>query len=208
MKLVNKSQEEWLKQGGSEAALSFIENVVGTLHQKAMNEGMLFKSEETESETKVTDEVETKSEDETEVVSEVVEETPEVEVEETEEVATEASNVDFGAVLTEVIFAAQKQYHTDVVEPLLARVKALTEELSNVKKEKSMGNIFTASDLLPAAAVAARIQKEFGTVKVEKTEAKVTVGGTVVKGDEGDDADSVTEAKVTSLTDANLFAEY
>ena len=51
LNLISQSQDEWLKKGGSTAALEFIGNVVSELNQKAMDEGIVHK----EADTKVED---------------------------------------------------------------------------------------------------------------------------------------------------------
>ena len=201
MELMNKSQQEWLKNGGSEDAMKFIDSVVGSLHQKALNEGIVHKAV-SEEESDVTEETETKeTEDVVEedtvvnsVESEAVDETVSEEVE--EKAVEESENViNFATVLSETIFAAQKQYHEDVIAPLLKELKEVKEELTATKKKSF--NLFdmSASDLLPTAAVAAMVSKQYGKKETE-------IAGDATK------AEAITKKEVKSFTDANLFADF
>lgn len=199
MKLVNDSQTEWLQKGGSAEALTFIENVVGQLHTKALNEGIVHKSATEEVATEVlTEEVETETlvadiEDEVAEVAEVV-------TEAVAPVATEtkaATQIDFAAVLTETIFAAQKQYHETVVAPLVAELKSLKDALTQTEVKSTGLFSFDMSSLLPSAAVASRIQKEFG--------AKTT---TEIKG-EPVVATAITKKEVATVpADGNLLGSF
>lgn len=194
MKLMNNSQQEWLNAGGSPEALSFINGVVGALHQKALNEGIIHKDTETSNEVEDSSEVEPLVEEETETKEVDATENEVEQVEETVPTEESSTEVSFAEVLTETIFAAQKQYHETVVAPLLVEIKSLKEELAS---KKSYSNLFNleASDLLPAAAVAARISKEF------------TQNETELSGDTSTQ-EPVLEKEITSLTDANLFANF
>lgn len=180
MNLFKDSQKEWLQKGGSEDALKFIDAVVGNLHTKAVSEGIIHK-ELTDDETE--DNVEAADETPTEV------ETEEKSADEGEDVATEEETeteavesetpvtIDVATVITETIFAAQKQYHDSVVVPLLKEFKDLKATLT--KSEQKSAGVFSLdlSGLLPPAAVASKIQKEFGatqTTEVKGTEVKGT----------------------------------
>ncbi|TXI88540.1 MAG: hypothetical protein E6Q36_05290 [Chryseobacterium sp.] len=172
MNLVNKSQREWLEQGGSEDALKFIDEVVGKLHTKAVAEGVLYKQAATEvvEETVVAEVVEEEVANEVVVTDEAFTDKTEVVVTETPVVVAEvetknASQPDSQVLvnmLVETIFAAQKQYHTDVVEPLIAELNTL--KAATVKAAQS-SSVFSwdMTALLPAAAVASKIKKEFGS---------------------------------------------
>lgn len=163
MNLVNNSQREWLEKGGSEDALKFIEDVVGQLHTKAVSEGIIYKQVTEEIGAETTEVVETEEVVENKieevVITEADTETKSVEVVETPVV--DNSQQMLLNVIVETVFAAQKQYHADVVEPLLAEIKSL--KAATVKNVQS-GSIFgwDMSALLPAAAVASKIKKEFG----------------------------------------------
>lgn len=165
MNLINNSQKEWLEKGGSEDALAFIENVVGQLHNKAVTEGIVHKQVEEEVETVVNNETETEvtAETETEVPAEtetVV--TSENEVETTPVVEKKEYPTELVTLLVETVFAAQKQYHTEVVAPLVAELKAIKDMTTKTAQSTSMFG-WDMSALLPAAAVADKIKKEFGT---------------------------------------------
>jgi|SRR5690606_17110305 hypothetical protein len=181
MNLFSKSQGEWLEKGGSSEALAFIDTVVGNLHTKAVAEGIVHKE--------LTDEVATE---------EVVSETTETEVVVTDETSTEATNassevettevvtetqptIDMATIITETIFAAQKQYHETVVAPILAELKAL--KTANAKVEQKQATVFSwdLSNMLPAAAVASRIQKEFGTSPAQEVNGEAVEGAAITK---------------------------
>ncbi len=199
MKLVNDSQTEWLQKGGSTEALTFIENVVGQLHTKALNEGIVHKAATEEVATEVaTEEVvaETIVEDVEAIADEVVEAVTEA----VAPVATETkavTQVDFAAVLAETIFAAQKQYHESVIAPLLVEIKSLKDALTQTEVKSNGLFSFDMSSLLPSAAVASRIQKEFG--------AKTT---TEIKG-EPVVATAITKKEVATVpADGNLLGSF
>lgn len=213
MTLINNSQKEWLQKGGSAQALELIDSVVTKLHQKALDENIVFKSANTDAEVEQTEteedsNTETESETETkdaEIVSEETEAISEEEVsEEQPETEPEApenvESVNFVDVLTESIFAAQKQYHNDVVVPLITELESVRKELSESKKTKGLFD-FDATSLLPAAAVAEKIKKEFaGKKETTETDGELKGDSTTEK--------SVTEHEITSFDDANLFANF
>lgn len=172
MNLINNSQKEWLEKGGSEDALKFIDDVVGKLHTKAVAEGVLYKQTATEEveETVVAEVVEEEVANEVVVTDEafadktevVVTETPVVVVEAETKSASQPSSEVLVNMLVETIFAAQKQYHADVVEPLIAELNTL--KAATVKAAQSSGVFgWDMTALLPAAAVASKIKKEFGS---------------------------------------------
>ena len=199
MKLVNESQKEWLEKGGSAEALTFIDTVVNQLHTKAVSEGIVYKATEEEvvaeavAEEVVADVVETEVPATEAVVTEVTE-TPVAETKSTDTHAV--SQVDFAAILTETIFAAQKQYHETVIAPLVAEIKSLKAELTKTETKSSGLFSFDMSSLLPSAAVASRIQKEFGTTVVPE-----------IKG-EPVNAPAITKKEVVMPSDGNLLANF
>ena len=167
MNLINNSQKEWLEKGGSEDALKFIDDVVGKLHTKAVAEGVLYKQTAQE-DVVTTEDLVVESAANAEVVAEevVTEETEVVVTETPVEVETKNASQPSPEVLVnllvETIFAAQKQYHADVVEPLIAELNTL--KAATVKAAQSSGVFgWDMTALLPAAAVASKIKKEFGS---------------------------------------------
>lgn len=200
LKLANKSQKEWLEKGGVEDALSVVGDMVTQMSQKAAEEGISFK-EVNESELQAEDdeiveeeiensETEEKSETEVEDVS-VDNATEEVE---TEEVVEE---INLTEVISQAAVEAVKQYHESVVAPLVAELKALKETVTKQKTQKF--NVFTASDLLPPAAVASAIKKEFGIAD-----------DTEVKGEnDSDEEDIVTEVELEAKpNELGLLADF
>jgi len=194
MKLVNDSQKQWLEKGGSEEALTFIETVVNGLHTKALNEGIVYKAETEVQEEPVVEEVVTDVTEEVaeEVIADVAEEVAPV----VTETAPEVKSIDFAAVLTETIFAAQKQYHNDVVVPLLAEIKSLKEAVSKTETKSAGVFSFDMSGLLPAAAVATRIQKEFGATPNKEVKGEPTT------------AKAITKREATTPADGNLLGGF
>lgn len=170
MNLINNSQKEWLEKGGSEDALKFIDDVVGKLHTKAVAEGVLYKQTAQEDVVTTEDLVVESAANAEEVAEEVVAEETEVVVTETPVVIAEVETKNASQpspevlvnLLVETIFAAQKQYHADVVEPLIAELNTL--KAATVKAAQSSGVFgWDMTALLPAAAVASKIKKEFGS---------------------------------------------
>ena len=173
MKLVNKSQQEWLEQGGVSDALDGLETVVAGMSKQAADNNVSFKEID---ENLLADDlggVEAETADDTieEVTEEAVEEksveTVEAETEEVEQdVEQETEDVNVAGVIVDAVAKALKQYHEDVVTPMFNK---LTKELSEAKevKQKSHQNLLQMSELLPSAAVADAIKKEFGIVEKE-----------------------------------------
>ncbi len=199
MKLVNDSQKEWLEKGGSSEALTFIETVVSGLHTKAVNEGIIHKEVSEEVVAAEAEEVATEAESVTEEVAvetEVVTEEVAAAVVEPVAETKAAPQLDMATILTETIFAAQKQYHDSVVAPLLAEIKALKSAQVETKSQSQGLFSFDMSSLLPAAAVASRIQKEFGTTQATEVKGE-PIAGT-----------PVTKKEVAQPVDGNLLGSF
>lgn len=173
MELFSNSQTEWLEKGGSADALKFIDTVVGTLHTKAVKEGIVYKQVD---ETVQTEEV---AESETPTETVVAEAVDEVVAETTETV----KSVNFAEVLSELMFATLKQYHETSVAPLIAELKSLRETSEKVQKDAQPTTIFgwDMSGLLPPAAIASRIQKEFGTAPAAEVKGEEVKGHALTK---------------------------
>ena len=79
---------------------------------------------------------------------------------------------------------------------MLKELKEVKEELAATKKKSF--NLFemSATDLLPSAAVAAMVNKQYGAKKEKE------IAGEPTK------AEAITKKEVKSFTDANLFADF
>lgn len=192
-KMPTKKQEDWLKAGAPAEALDFLGAAVDMLSKEAEEGNIMYKS---------ADEVNVVAGDEVvapDIDAVVVDETV-VAAEEpagTPVTPPVAENVeksvapDFATVLADTVARMIKEYHTTVVEPLvkeLTLVKAKAEEVVAIEK-----SIFTGSDFLPAAAIAAAFKKEFnvfepaekaGDVVMEKGKAEKLETLIVNAGDE------------------------
>lgn len=209
LNLTNKSQEEWLQQGGVQDALDFVGGMVDSLSKQTAgvsfksveedalsDEGSVEEDEATEdisaedTEDKSVDEKDA-SEDSEDTQDSSDDEQAETDEDESSEEA-DTKDVTFATMVQESIVAALKEYHASVVEPML-------KELKEVKQAKpETASIFGSFDLVPP--IASTIQKEFGVVQ----------DNSEVVGKEADENDEavVTESETATPENSSLFAGF
>lgn len=193
-KMPTKKQEDWLKSGAPAEALDFLGAAVDMLSKEAEEGNIMYKSvDETvvvAGDEVVVADIDAIVVDETVVVAEEPAGTP-VTPPVADAPVVKSVAPDFATVLADTVARMIKEYHTTVVEPLvkeLTLVKAKAEEVVAIEK-----SIFTGSDFLPAAAIAAAFKKEFnvfepaekaGDVVMEKGKAEKLETLIVNAGDE------------------------
>lgn len=192
-KMPTKKQEDWLKAGAPAEALDFLGAAVDMLSKEAEEGNIMYKSvDETvvvAGDEVVVADIDAIVVDETVVVAEEPAGTP-VTPPVAENVEKSVAP-DFATVLADTVARMIKEYHTTVVEPLvkeLTLVKEKAEEVVAIEK-----SIFTGSDFLSPAAIAAAFKKEFnvfdpaekaGDVVMEKGKAEKLETLIVNAGDE------------------------
>lgn len=154
-----ESQKAWLASGGSEEALEYLGNVVGKMAQEASNAGLLSKEANEEDAPVLTDDEVVAADVVVEPVAEsipVVE--PVVQAAETAPTADVVKTME--AAIGNAIVDAIKQYHTDIVVPLIDELKkSLTVEKPVVKAMRD--DALFASDFLPPSAVSSLLKQRF-----------------------------------------------
>jgi hypothetical protein len=210
-KLQTKKAADWIKNGAPAQALDFLGAAVDTLHNVAVEKQIVFKEKENEMENVVVADAQVETpvavveEKNEEVEVAVVTETP-VAVTPVAEQPNVMEVLQKG--ISQAIVVALKEYNDAVVAPLQASLAELNAKIqaqpTTLKNYAYADNVFAgASDFMPSAAVAAMIQKEFGSTSTGQV-------GDVVAPQIEEVKTAVTEKQVTTKNyDAsNVFADF